>query len=220
MGALEDLLPFLQVNELLGQDVHVAPQADPLMHRGDGRAVAAQADEFVALQEGRGHALAQFLALFLQDRQFPFQLGHLDLHFATAAGHDLALFLKTLVLLGDGLVLGPHELQQFQDPGLFLIPLVFFEGDLFEHGLVFDVAFDFHETLAAFLDAALHLRHFLFRLLPLLFQVFQFLGLGVMFGLHLLQGRVFRPQFLRQSFQALGDLPDYLVQFLQIYQTL
>ena len=58
MGALENLFALLEVDELLGQDVHVAAEADAFVDRGDGGAVAALADELIALQELGRHLFA------------------------------------------------------------------------------------------------------------------------------------------------------------------
>ena len=74
MGTLEDFLPFLQVDELLGQDVHVAAKADPLAHLGNGGAVVALADEFIAFEEGRRQPLAEYLPPFPQFRGSVFLL--------------------------------------------------------------------------------------------------------------------------------------------------
>ena len=76
MGALEDLFPLLQVDKLLGENVHVASEADAVLHRGDGGAVAALADKLIPFQERRRYSLAQAFPLLLQDLEALLQ----DLH--------------------------------------------------------------------------------------------------------------------------------------------
>ena len=111
-------------------------------------------------------------------------------------------------------VLGFHKLHEFQEPGLPLIPLVLFKGDLLEHRLVFDVALDLHEALAAVFDALLHVRHFHFRVPALGLKILQLLEPPGMGGFQLFQVCLAGLQLFREPCQLLGDLPDHLVYFL------
>ena len=103
-----------------------------------------------------------------------------------------------------------------QEPGLPLVPLVLFKGDLLEHRLVFDVAFDLHEALAAVFDALLHVRHFRFRVPSLGLKILQLLEPGGMGGFQLFQGCLAGLELFREPCQLLGDLLDHLVYLLNI----
>ena len=67
VGALDEILPFLQVDKLLGKDVHMASQADPFLDLRDGAAVAALADEIIALQQRGRQFLLEDIPLSLED---------------------------------------------------------------------------------------------------------------------------------------------------------
>ena len=119
-------------------------------------------------------------------------------------------------MLGDEAVLGFHEIHEFQEPSLSLVPLVLFEGDLLKHRLVFDVAFDLHEALAAVFDALLHVRHFHFRVPSLGLKILQLLEPSGMGGFQLFQGCLAGLELFREPCQPLGDLLDHLVYLLNI----
>ena len=214
MGALENLFPLLQVDELLGENVHVAAEADAFLHRGDGGAVAPLADELIPFQERRRYSLAQFFPLLLQAREALLQALHRGGHLRRPPRQDgLALLDQGFRLLKEPFPL-LQMLHEFQHAGFALVPLILLEGDFLEHRLVFDVALDLHQAAAALFDAVFHCRDLRLRVTPLLLQVPQFLKAGGLLGPQVFQGRFLGFEFARELLQLAGDLLNHLIQLL------